>query len=384
MEGRDTSSDDFTGSCRPVSSFERKNRIGEGTYGTVYRAVDKHTSEVVALKKVILHNEKQVGFPITSLREVRLLKRLNHPNCVLLREVAVGKNRDAVFLVMEYCEHDMASLIDNMCTRFSESEVKGLMVQLLRAVGYLHDNWIIHRDLKMSNLLYNNRGQLKVADFGLARLYGSPLKPMTPKVVTLWYRAPELLLGSETYGPMVDIWAVGCILGELIDHKPLMPGRKEADQIDCIFRLLGCPDETCWPGLSQLALIQRGQVNLERHRYRTSTLSERLDFWTDIGVQFLSGLLVYDPSSRLTARGALGHEYFNSRPYAQQPDLMPTFPTQHLSTQDETGATISTNSQRTERKDTAAVIDTSRPVPRTVQKPKMRSNEGDAKRRRSA
>ena len=113
------------------------------------------------------------------------------------------------------------------------------MVQLLQAVKYLHDNWMIHRDLKMSNLLYNSKGQLKLADFGLARFYGSPRKPMTPKVVTLWYRAPELLLGNDTYGPEVDLWAAGCILGEWIDQKPLMPGKDEADQIDHIFRLLG-------------------------------------------------------------------------------------------------------------------------------------------------
>ena len=224
------------GTCRPVGDFTRSCRIGEGTYGTVYRAVEKATGDVVALKKcvdnhscnfdyknrratsislqfeletifasldssfmasfhntfssyslhspqhrIILHNEKQVGFPVTSLREVRLLRRLSHPNCVSLKDVAVGKGREGVFLVFEYCEHDMASLCENMAKTFSESEVKGLMVQLLRAVAYLHDNWIVHRDLKLSNLLYNSRGELKLADFGLARLYGDPPRPMTPK-----------------------------------------------------------------------------------------------------------------------------------------------------------------------------------------------------------
>jgi serine/threonine protein kinase len=169
------------GSCRSVQDFEKSCRIGEGTYGTVYRAVEKKTGKVVALKRVLLHNEKQNGFPLTSLREIRLLKRLDHANCVALQSIAVGKARDSVFLCFEYCEHDMASLCEHG-KRFSEAEVKGLMVQLLRAVEYLHDNWVIHRDLKMSNLLYNSRGQLKLADFGLARLYSTPARPMTPKV----------------------------------------------------------------------------------------------------------------------------------------------------------------------------------------------------------
>jgi len=176
----ETPSDVSIGYCRAVQEYEKSYRIGEGTYGTVYRAVERTTGKVVALKKILLHNECQVGFPVTSLREVRLLKRLQHPNCVSLHDVVVGRGRDQVFLVFEYCEHDMASLCEGTNRRFSESEVKGLMVQLLRAVDYLHENWIIHRDLKMSNLLYNSRGQLKLADFGLARLWKP--KPLTPKV----------------------------------------------------------------------------------------------------------------------------------------------------------------------------------------------------------
>ena len=197
------------GKCKQVGEYERCCRIGEGAYGTVYKATEKTTGKVVALKKIILHNEKQVGFPITSLREIRLLKRLSHTNCVKLEDIAVGKGRDAVYLIFEYCEHDLASLCEHMAKRWSDAEIKGLVVQLLSAVEYLHENWIVHRDLKLSNLLYNRRGELKLADFGLARLYSSPSKPMTPKVVTLWYRAPELLLGAETYGPEIDMWAVG-------------------------------------------------------------------------------------------------------------------------------------------------------------------------------
>ena len=150
-----------TGLCKAVGDFNKCARIGEGTYGTVYKAVEKTTGAVVALKRVTLHNEKQAGFPITSLREIRILKRLDHENCVKLLDVAVGLGRDSVFLCFEYCEHDFSTLLETMGKRFSEAEVKGLMVQLLRAVDYLHGQWIIHRDLKMSNLLYTSKGQLK-------------------------------------------------------------------------------------------------------------------------------------------------------------------------------------------------------------------------------
>eukprot|EP01116_Phalansterium_solitarium_P015799 TRINITY_DN3527_c0_g1_i7.p1 TRINITY_DN3527_c0_g1~~TRINITY_DN3527_c0_g1_i7.p1 ORF type:complete len:194 (-),score=89.36 TRINITY_DN3527_c0_g1_i7:516-1097(-) len=181
------------------------NRIGEGTYGIVYRAREKQTGKIFALKKVRMEREKD-GLPMTSLREIRLLKSVKHESIVQLHEVVAGKGLDNIFLVFEYVEHDMAGLIDNMKQPFSESEVKCLLLQLLHAIAYLHDNWIIHRDLKLSNLLFNNRGQLKLADFGLARVFGYPLRNMTPKVVTLWYRPPELLMGAETYTTAVDMW----------------------------------------------------------------------------------------------------------------------------------------------------------------------------------
>jgi serine/threonine protein kinase len=177
-----------------VYNFERLNVIGSGTYGVVYRARDKETSDIVALKKLRMEREKE-GMPLTSLREIRLLKRTVHPNVVELKEIAVGKKLESIFLVFEYCEHDLATLLDTVMKKtFSQSEVKCLLQQLLRAVAHMHDHWMIHRDIKMSNLLYTNSGVLKLADFGLARLFGYPKQPYTPRVVTLWYRAPELLL----------------------------------------------------------------------------------------------------------------------------------------------------------------------------------------------
>lgn len=173
--------------CRSVDEFERLNKIDEGTYGVVYRARDKKTGEVVALKKVKMEKERE-GFPLTSLREINILLSLHHPSIVDVKEVVVGSSLDSIFMVMEYMEHDLKALMETMKQPFSQSEVKCLMLQLLEGVQYLHDNWVLHRDLKTSNLLLNNQGELKICDFGLARQYGSPLKPYTHLVVTLWYR----------------------------------------------------------------------------------------------------------------------------------------------------------------------------------------------------
>lgn len=173
--------------CRSVDEFERLNRIDEGTYGIVFRAKDKKTGEVVALKKVKMDREKE-GFPLTSLREINILLSFHHSSIVDVKEVVVGSNLDSIYMVMEYMEHDLKGLMETMKQPYSQSEVKCLMLQLLEGIKYLHDNWVLHRDLKTSNLLLNNRGELKICDFGLSRQYGSPLKPYTSLVVTLWYR----------------------------------------------------------------------------------------------------------------------------------------------------------------------------------------------------
>jgi len=241
--------------CRVVDEFEKLNRVGEGTYGIVYRARDRRSKEIVALKRVRIEKE-ETGLPISSLREISILKELSHPNVVNLKEVVVGPDLDSIFLVMEYCEQDLATLLDSMKTPYSLSEVKCLMKQLLMGVEYCHQRFIIHRDLKLSNLLLTSKGILKIADFGLARLYGLPHRSMTPRVVTLWYRAPEVLFGSSNYTIAIDMWAVGCIFGELLNHAPLLPGKVELAQIELINDLLGTPNEQIWPGFNQLRFAQ--------------------------------------------------------------------------------------------------------------------------------
>ncbi|CAK9162012.1 unnamed protein product [Ilex paraguariensis] len=317
--------------CRSVDEFERLNKIDEGTYGVVYRARDKKTGEIVALKKVKMEKERE-GFPLTSLREINVLLSFHHFSVVDVKEVVVGSNLDSIFMVMEYMEHDLKGLMETMKQPFSQSEVKCLMLQLLEGVKYLHDNWVLHRDLKTSNLLLNNRGELKICDFGLARQYGSPLKPYTHLVVTLWYRAPELLLGAKQYSTAIDMWSLGCIMAELLSKEPLFNGKTEFDQLDKIFRTLGTPNETIWPGFSKLPGVKvkfvKQQYNLLRRKFPATSFTGS-PVLSDAGFDLLNKLLTYDPEKRMTAEAALNHEWFKEVPLPKSKDFMPTFPAQH-------------------------------------------------------
>eukprot|EP01116_Phalansterium_solitarium_P002739 TRINITY_DN1295_c0_g1_i1.p1 TRINITY_DN1295_c0_g1~~TRINITY_DN1295_c0_g1_i1.p1 ORF type:complete len:511 (+),score=123.95 TRINITY_DN1295_c0_g1_i1:109-1533(+) len=310
--------------CRNVDGFKKLNRIEEGTYGVVYRAQDRKSGEIVALKKIKMDNERE-GFPITSLREITLLITYKHENIVDVKEVVVGKTLDSIFIVMEYIEHDIKVLMEGMKKDqfFLTSEVKCLMLQLLRGINHLHENWILHRDLKTSNLLYSNKGVLKIADFGLAREYGSPLKTYTHMVVTLWYRAPELLLGTKKYTTAIDMWSVGCIFAEFLTKEPLLQGNSELNQLELMFKLLGTPNESIWPGFSDLKSAKK--VNFFHQPY--NNLKSRLPpTTTEAAFDLLNKMLTYDPKQRITAAEALEHPYFKEHPRAQSTDFMPTFP----------------------------------------------------------
>lgn len=220
--------------CRSVERFDRLNHIEEGSYGYVSRAKDETTGEIVAIKKLKLDPARDGGFPVTALREIQTLNAAKHRHVVELREVVAGDGsaKGDVYLVMEFLEHDLKSLQEEMEEPFLPSEVKTLLLQLGSAVEYLHDNWILHRDLKTSNILMNNRGEIKVADFGMARFCGDPPPSnLTQLVVTLWYRAPELLLGATIYDSAIDMWSVGCIFAELLTKHPLLQGKNEVDQL---------------------------------------------------------------------------------------------------------------------------------------------------------
>lgn len=313
------------GKCRPVTEFQKETRIGEGTYGIVYKARDTRYGTTVALKKMKILKSTQ-GFPISELREINILLNMRHENIVQLKEVVVGKSLDSIFLVMEYCEQDLASLLDNMPSPFSEAQVKCIMLQLFRGLRFLHENFIIHRDLKVSNLLMTDKGTLKIGDFGLARKFEVPLQPMTPCVVTLWYRAPELLLGSTEQSVGLDMWSAGCILGELLAHKPLLPGRSEIHQIELIVEMFGTPNDTIWPGFSDLPALKK--FSLKKQPY--NNLRHTFSWLSEAGIRMLNNLFMFDPKKRITAEDCVDSTYFKEQPYPCDPELMPTFPQHRL------------------------------------------------------
>uniref|UniRef100_A0A3B3ZDJ5 Cyclin-dependent kinase 12 n=1 Tax=Periophthalmus magnuspinnatus TaxID=409849 RepID=A0A3B3ZDJ5_9GOBI len=227
---------------RCVDKFDIIGIIGEGTYGQVYKAKDKDTGELVALKKVRLDNEKE-GFPITAIREIKILRQLKHRSVVNMKEIVTDKqdaldfkkDKGAFYLVFEYMDHDLMGLLESGLVQFSHEHIRSFMRQLMEGLDYCHKNNFLHRDIKCSNILLNNRGQIKLADFGLARLYSSEeSRPYTNKVITLWYRPPELLLGEERYSPAIDVWSCGCILGELFTKKPIFQANQELLQLELI------------------------------------------------------------------------------------------------------------------------------------------------------
>uniref|UniRef100_A0A4W3INV4 Cyclin-dependent kinase 10 n=1 Tax=Callorhinchus milii TaxID=7868 RepID=A0A4W3INV4_CALMI len=303
--------EDRLGRGRSVKEFVKLNRIGEGTYGIVYRAHDTKSDEIVALKKVRMDKEKD-GIPISSLREINLLLKVRHPNIVELKEVVVGTHLDSIFLVMGYCEQDLASLLENMQSPFSEAQVKCIILQVLKGLQYLHENFIIHRDLKVSNLLMTDKGCVKIGEI-LCTSFHLHCK---------LYRAPELLLGTKTQTTAIDMWAVGCILAELLAHKPMLPGSSEIHQIDLIVQLLGTPNENIWPGFSKLSLV--GQYTLRKQPY--NNLKHKFPWLSEAGLRLLNFLFMYDPKKRATAEDSLESSYFKEKPLPCEPELMPTFP----------------------------------------------------------
>lgn len=328
--------------CRSVDCYARIGKIDEGTYGVVSKARDKVTGDIVALKQVKMSADVcHEGFPVTALRETNVLLALSHPNIVSVREMVVGSTPDKIFMVMDYAEHDLKSVMEHKLTQpFLQSEVKYLLQSLLRAVAYMHERWYIHRDLKTSNLLYDRDGRLRVCDFGLARKYGSPLRSYTQLVVTLWYRAPELLLGATTYSTAVDMWSVGCIFGELLLLAPLFPGRGELDQLDQIFQVLGAPTAATWPDMDATcpsAQNVRWSKYSKQSKLRdtfplasaafasTSRSSRGACALSTTGLDLLARMLAVDPKQRISANDALAHPYFREAPAPATQDAMPTF-----------------------------------------------------------
>lgn len=315
-------------SCRSVDCYERLNFIDEGTYGLVFRARDISTGDIYALKQVKLDQHSKHGFPVTSLREISTLLSLSHPNVVAVREVVVGAATDSIYIVMEYANADLFSILERLTRPYHASEIKTLLQQLLHGVAYLHDNWVVHRDLKPSNLLLTGAGVLKICDFGLARHYADPLGNYTPGVVTLWYRAPELLMGAPQYSTAVDMWSVGCIFAELLLGRALFHGKGELDQLSKVADVLGAPGEHNWRGYSELP--NAGRLTFRNQKFSSLRLRVRDEAGSarvsNQGLDLLEKLLYYDPEKRISAEEALKHAYFKEMPAPKEPSLIQTFP----------------------------------------------------------
>ncbi|KAK0468404.1 Pkinase-domain-containing protein [Desarmillaria tabescens] len=315
----------LAGSSRD-GSYNIVSQVGEGTFGKVYKAQNVQTGVHVALKRIRMESEKD-GFPVTAMREIKLLQSLRHANVVRLYEILVSSG--AVYMVFEYMDHDLTGILSQSQFSFSDAHLKSLCHQMLAGLSYLHHKGVIHRDIKGSNILINNRGELKLADFGLARFYQKRRRTdYTNRVITLWYRPPELLFGATVYGPEVDMWSAGqvlidlphlheCIMLELFTKKPVFQGNDEIHQLDVIYRILGTPTQDRWPDIISLPwyeLVKPKDPVANRFR-------ELFQKWmSPAALDLAEQLLAYDPSKRASAVQAMDAPYFKFElPEAERP-----------------------------------------------------------------
>ncbi|CAH8252758.1 unnamed protein product [Arabidopsis lyrata] len=302
-------------------AFEKLEKIGQGTYSSVFRARETETGRIVALKKVRFDNFEPESVRFMA-REILILRRLNHPNIIKLEGIVTSKLSSNIHLVFEYMEHDLTGLLSSPDIDFTTPQIKCYMKQLLSGLDHCHARGVMHRDIKGSNLLVNNEGILKVADFGLANFCNASgnKQPLTSRVVTLWYRPPELLLGATEYGASVDLWSVGCVFAELILGKPVLQGRTEVEQLHKIFKLCGSPPEDYWKK-SKLphAMLFKPQQHYD------GCLRETLKDLSDADIHLIETLLSIQPHKRGTASTALGSQYFTSKPFACDPSSLPVY-----------------------------------------------------------
>ncbi|XP_010535099.1 PREDICTED: probable serine/threonine-protein kinase At1g54610 [Tarenaya hassleriana] len=305
---------------RRADSFEKLDKIGQGTYSNVYRARDLDQKKIVALKKVRFDNLEPESVRFMA-REIHILRWLDHPNVIKLEGLVTSRMSCSLYLVFEYMEHDLAGLASHPAIKFSESQVKCYMQQLLHGLDHCHTRGVLHRDIKGSNLLIDNNGVLKIADFGLASFFDPhQTHPLTSRVVTLWYRPPELLLGATHYGAAVDLWSTGCILAELYAGKPIMPGRTEVEQLHKIFKLCGSPSDDYW----RKSKLPHATIFKPQQPYRR-VVSETFKEFPEPALSLLETLLSVNPDDRGTAASALQSEFFTTKPFPCDPSSLPKY-----------------------------------------------------------
>ncbi|PAN22689.1 hypothetical protein PAHAL_4G037400 [Panicum hallii] len=292
---------------RSADAYDKIEKVGQGTYSNVYKARERGTGRVVALKKVRFDTSESESVRFMA-REIRILQRLDHPNVIRLEGIATSRMHRSIYLVFDFMYSDLTKLIARPGQRLTEPQIKSYMQQLLAGLQHCHDRGILHRDIKGSNLLIDRHGVLKIGDFGLANYFGpGRRRPLTSRVVTLWYRAPELLLGSTDYGVGIDLWSAGCLLAEMFFGKPLLRATTEVEQLFKIFSLCGSPPDDYWRKMKLSPTFKPPKA------YKPTT-AERFRDLPPSAVRLLATLLALDPAARGTAGQALESSFFSTPP----------------------------------------------------------------------
>nr|UXY87877.1 cyclin-dependent kinase-like 2 [Cryptomonas curvata] len=290
------------------SSFYQKiGLIDIGTYGKVFKVKKIKNKKIYACKEIQkVYNSN--FFCSSLIKEINFLFSIIHPNIIFIKEAIFNIFYSKIFIISEYCEYDLKSLLESQ-VKFSSCQIKFILRQLLLGTNILHENKIVHRDIKTSNILLTNKGIIKICDFGLVRSFTKEDSVLTQGVVTLWYRAPEVLIGLKNYTTAIDIWAVGCVFAELVLNEVLLPGRSELDQLNRIFSLLGTPNLCLWENFDHLCKLNKINFPVQSFNNLSKRFRNQLNIF---GIDLLNRFFTYDPLKRITAKAALKHPYFAS------------------------------------------------------------------------
>lgn len=291
-----------------VGKYRKVKKIGEGAYGIVYKATNVETQKTFAMKKLKMPNAQDEGIPCYFFREISLLKGLKHHNIIKLEELIKTPTDNDLYLIFEFVEKPLSKLIEEKRnTPLNPYLCKSMMYQLLDGLNYMHTNRVIHRDIKPDNLLIDSStATLKIADFGLAKRFVVPCRSHSSQVQTLWYRAPELILGDRHYGPEIDLWSAGCVFFELLTGRVLFQNETEIGLLFEMFRVLGTPQETDWEGLSTLPHFKKNFPRM----VGTGLGAECPGLEDKLALDLLGLLLRLSPGQRPSAARCLQHPYF--------------------------------------------------------------------------
>ncbi|KAE9971528.1 hypothetical protein EG328_005535 [Venturia inaequalis] len=305
------------------NKYVKGKKLGEGTYAIVYKGhLRDNPKEFVAIKKIKVNADYKDGLAMDAIREVKCLQELSHPNIIALKTIYSSKDQN-INIVLEYIAlGDLEMLIkDHSGIIYTQADIKAWMAMIGRAVWFCHENFILHRDIKPNNLLIAADGNIKLADFGLARSFAEPTAKMTHNVITSWYRPPELFFEAKHYSGAVDVWSIGCVLAELIMRAPYIHGETDLACLSAINNIIGTPTEENWPGVSMLPRFVK--LSPEIPLFPKSEITRRFPALGSTGVDLLMAMLSLDPRKRPTAKGLLEHNYFKIAPRPTKNEDLP-------------------------------------------------------------